>query len=194
MDLSTAKNLAITTMAKHGLSEWDFSFTNSQIYFGSCSWSRKLITLSAPLASVNSEKRVMNTILHEIAHALTPNHHHDEVWASKAREIGCTAKVGWKSIGSGGDTVEISKFTRTCRSCGHELKRNSRPSKGRAQYCTQCQNYDESGHKTFIWRQSDAWKAVAKFKSLKTSERVCEYMEKTQSTNEKKVVDNQEVL
>jgi hypothetical protein len=38
--------------------------------FGTCRYSRKLITLSRQLIELNDQARVLDTILHEIAHAL----------------------------------------------------------------------------------------------------------------------------
>ena len=40
------------------------------------------------------EKHVLDTILHEIAHALVGSHHkHDAVWKAKCKEIGCDPKA-----------------------------------------------------------------------------------------------------
>ena len=43
--------------------------------------------------TLHSDDEVLDTILHEIAHALVgPQHGHDAVWRAKAREIGCTGE------------------------------------------------------------------------------------------------------
>ena len=52
----------------------------------------RVVELSIPLVKINDEERVMKTILHEIAHALTEGHEHDSVWQAKCLEIGGDGK------------------------------------------------------------------------------------------------------
>ena len=52
----------------------------------------KVVELSTKLVELNDEARVLQTILHEIAHALTEGHNHDEVWRLKCIEIGGDGK------------------------------------------------------------------------------------------------------
>ena len=40
----------------------------------------------------SDEATIRDTILHEIAHALTPGQHHNDVWRRKATAIGCTGQ------------------------------------------------------------------------------------------------------
>ena len=49
---------------------------------------RRWIELSSKLVEMNSEERVMRTIIHEVAHALTEGHGHDRVWKAKCLELG----------------------------------------------------------------------------------------------------------
>lgn len=67
---------------------WKFKFDNAKRRFGSCQYSTKTISLSRPLTIVNDESEVRNTILHEIAHALTPGHGHGYVWKKACELIG----------------------------------------------------------------------------------------------------------
>lgn len=76
---------------KHGLQEWGVRLNqNADGHFlGLCSYKDKVIILNAHHIDIHPTPDVVNTIKHEIAHALTKGHGHDDTWASKAREIGC---------------------------------------------------------------------------------------------------------
>jgi predicted SprT family Zn-dependent metalloprotease len=90
MEVTEARALAISKMAEHKLEGWTFKFDHSKRRFGRCSYGRKLISLSRPLTLLNSKEKVLDTILHEIAHALLPPEMgHSKRWKIKAREIGC---------------------------------------------------------------------------------------------------------
>lgn len=59
---------------------------------GSCNLQKRQIELQPNYVEWNSEENIKNTILHEIAHALTPKHNHNKFWRRKAIEIGCTGE------------------------------------------------------------------------------------------------------
>ena len=88
MNLYAARDLALALMRQHGLHDWTFRFDHARRRFGSCRPRRRLITLSRPLAFLNEEAQVRDTILHEIAHALTPWDGHGRNWKRKCIEIG----------------------------------------------------------------------------------------------------------
>jgi predicted SprT family Zn-dependent metalloprotease len=88
VDIAEARTLARQLMNQYGLERWTFRIDNCRSRFGHCSWRRGRISLSGPLTLLNDRDRVKDTILHEIAHALTPFTNHNRVWKLKAREIG----------------------------------------------------------------------------------------------------------
>lgn len=88
MTVYEAARLARTLMTAYQLRGWSFKFTTHRRVFGSCHYQLKLISLSAPLTECNPESEVRDTILHEIAHALTPGQGHNAVWKTMARRIG----------------------------------------------------------------------------------------------------------
>ena len=78
-------------LTKHGLTSWSVRLNNNaeSKFLGLCSHKDKCIILSAHHIDIHPTPDVVNTILHEVAHALTPGHAHDTVWAECAQRIGC---------------------------------------------------------------------------------------------------------
>ena len=78
-------------MSTHGLNDWSVRLNQNaeSRFLGMCSHKDKCIILSAHHIDIHSTPDVMNTIRHEVAHALTSGHGHDSVWSDKARELGC---------------------------------------------------------------------------------------------------------
>ena len=77
---------------KHGLTDWNIGVSRSVKTLGSCNIDSKTINLSSFHIENGTDESVLNTILHEIAHALCPNDGHGEKWKAKAIEIGCDGK------------------------------------------------------------------------------------------------------
>jgi predicted SprT family Zn-dependent metalloprotease len=92
MNLYLARNLARSLMIASGLADWTFTFDHARRRFGSCQPRRKRITLSRTLTLLNAEPEVRDTILHEIAHALTPDDHHGPRWRAMCLRLGAKPK------------------------------------------------------------------------------------------------------
>lgn len=113
MDLKKAQTMTVDLMKHHNLIGWNFRFDKAINRLGMCSHRKQTIFLSTHATSVNSEEVVLNTALHEIAHALvSSNHGHDDVWRNQAITIGC----------DGERCSEIAvkaqpKYTVVCKSC-----------------------------------------------------------------------------
>jgi len=78
----------MTLLGEHGLVDWTFRFDRAVRRFGSCRWRERVITLSAKLTLLNSEAQVHETLLHEIAHALTPGDQHGAKWRAACVKLG----------------------------------------------------------------------------------------------------------
>ena len=75
---------------------WKIGLDHAMKRLGQTDYNKKLITVSRHfLRGPNcNEKRIRNTVLHEIAHVLVgPNHSHDKVWKNMALKIGCDGRV-----------------------------------------------------------------------------------------------------
>lgn len=104
MNRVDASNFIMEKMREHGLiaKGWRAQF-NPRLSrtLGRCWNSKKLIELSSHYVDNNDEKLVKDTILHEIAHALTPGDKHGKLWKAACVRIGAVPKAAWKSPACG---------------------------------------------------------------------------------------------
>lgn len=135
MDAQAANNLAVELMRKHGLfaNGWAFRFDRATRRCGKCRYGSRLIQLSKPFVLVNNENEVRETILHEIAHALTPGANHGPVWKLKAQEIGASPK---SCADSSTAVAPKGKYEGYCTDCGMTVYKCRKPS--RPYYHTRC--------------------------------------------------------
>lgn len=92
MDRHTASTRCREELNRHGLKDWGVMITTNPDlpFLGKCMYKDKKIVLNAFHIDIHPDAEVIDTILHEVAHALCPLQGHNDVWATKAREIGCT--------------------------------------------------------------------------------------------------------
>lgn len=132
MELRKASALTHVLMHEHGLSRgWTFRWQNKKRSLGTCSYSKREIRLSEWYVRLNDIKDVKDTILHELAHALSYERYgsrgvgHGRLWKSVCREIGAIPKACTKADLN--SPKNHYKYVDTC--CGvtykrHRLKRN----------------------------------------------------------------------
>lgn len=135
MDLFEAKVLANNLLYLHGLSlQWSFEFNKRKTHYGLCNESTKTIFLSSILTKQCSYDQVKDTILHEIAHALVGcRNGHNEVWKSKAIEIGCN---GERCARYNHHRTVDAKYITECKNCGKTYKLHRKPKLKRWCKCT----------------------------------------------------------
>ena len=126
--------LASRLLSVHGLKKlgWTYKFIRAKKISGQCYYDKKIIELSLPFVLVNNFATVNNTILHEIAHALTEGHFHDEVWQAMCVKIGAIPDPLW-----GEDVVKPAlRFQAICPECQHIWRRDKLP---KAKLACDCQ-------------------------------------------------------
>ena len=140
MKVLEAYELATKLLEEHGLRQkgWVIDIDNAKRRFGCCNFTKKEISLSRPLTEANHYVEVVDTILHEIAHALVgPGHGHDAVWKRMCVKIGAKPQRCYTSE----DVVSVAgKYRAVCGGCGKEFTRFKRVARGRRVACL-CQNH-----------------------------------------------------
>lgn len=71
---------------------WRFDWNNSPITAGLCSYTRKTIFLSAPIAELNSLDAFLPVPLHEISHSFNPGQGHNKIWRAACLALGGDGK------------------------------------------------------------------------------------------------------
>lgn len=143
MTINQVRALATELKNKHyELLSWNISFNKRKKAFGVCNYIHREISLSVLLIPFMSDKAIKETIIHEIAHALTKGHDHDNVWRRTCIELGGTGdRVGGSNKFKDGENGRSefhetsSKYTLTCPTCGCKSYINRMPK--RSQSCGQ---------------------------------------------------------
>ena len=141
--LADVETLAGDLLARHqaesGLdADWGFGFDLSTVRGGVCRYADRRIDLSVSYCHRATRAEIVDTLLHEIAHAIVGHeHHHDAVWKAAALAIGCTAErchgvdhtlsrwVGECGCGQSWRRQRLSRRLRQgarCVKCGGEIK------------------------------------------------------------------------
>lgn len=162
MDLNEARTLTLEKMDENGLlPDWSFGWSRSVRYAGMTRPLRydenrrivpfKRLELSKPITEINDREQVLDTIYHEIAHAIVGGkHHHDRVWKAKARELGAVPTPA--GLGHG-YVAPLSKYVAR-HLCGAEFKRNRLPQDRR--YCNRCApKFGYGEESVLIWERRD---------------------------------------
>lgn len=127
-DLRVVESFAREAMQEHGLVGWRFEFDNATKRFGVCKYTKRTIGMSKRLTLANSEEQALDTVLHEIAHALVGyGHAHGPVWKAKARELGARPQACVAST----EVVLVGKYKGYCAFCGpqHRIAQDRRPAR-----------------------------------------------------------------
>lgn len=119
-------------LQQHELFDWRIELRKKmEGKLGACYYKGKIIAISKYYAENNSRQNVVNTILHEIAHALTPGHKHDSIWLETAQKLG-VQKTDINVV------VEPGKYQSVCPTCGRIYHKYRKPKYQKGYYCPIC--------------------------------------------------------
>ena len=131
--LQDIEDLARYALEDHGLApEWQFRWDRARQRAGACHHGKRLITLSRPIFAIPENRYdALDTILHEIAHAIAgPSANHGPEWQAAARSLGATPETCHTL------TTPPSRLVGTCE-CGPVHERERQPSGYRI--CIHCE-------------------------------------------------------
>ncbi len=139
MELGTAVALTLNLLNEHGLVQqgWTVKLSQGSRQLGVCYYHKRLIKLSRHHVLNGTDAEIMNTIRHEVAHALAgAKAKHGWEWKSWAIKLGAQPKSHAKI------SYEMPyKFVLHCPSCDMDVqKRRNRVSMKRLQrlICRKC--------------------------------------------------------
>ena len=93
MDLEQLKATAAQELRKHGLHGWTFGLADAKRRLGVCKYRTKRIEIAEYYARHSPEESVLDTLRHEIAHALAgPAAKHGPRWKAVAVRLGATPR------------------------------------------------------------------------------------------------------
>lgn len=134
MDLAEAQDLAERLIDFHSLEGWAFRFNRNKRRLGVCKQDEKLIELSEHYVLRNSQDHILDTILHEIAHAIVGTEHgHDDIWKAMCLRIGASP-----SSCSSTAVMPDGYWQARCPGCATVFTRHRRPRRLRGRYCVAC--------------------------------------------------------
>jgi len=138
------RRLALEQLASHGLHLWSFAFNWRKRSMGLCVYQDRRIELSVHFVKRHNNAEILDTILHEIAHALVGHGHgHDAVWKRKCAEIGA------KPVRCGQADMPEGRWQAVCKTCAQQFHRHRRPKRTTGWFCQVCGT--ERGK--LVWRQ-----------------------------------------
>ena len=92
--LNGVAGMARQLMDEHGLTGWTLAFVEAKRRLGDCHFRHRVIRISRTHALEGSEEQIRDTVLHEIAHAITGREAgHGPLWKLTARRIGATPRA-----------------------------------------------------------------------------------------------------
>ncbi|MCE9534055.1 MAG: SprT-like domain-containing protein [Planctomycetes bacterium] len=125
MDLTELRAIANRELLKHGLQGWTFGLADTKRRLGVCKYRTKRIEIAAYFAENSQPESVIDTLLHEIAHALAgPGAGHGPVWKAVAVRLGANPRACDKSQLA---VVKPGDWQATCLVCKKTYHRYKRP-------------------------------------------------------------------
>jgi predicted SprT family Zn-dependent metalloprotease len=132
--LVRVRALAHDLLRTHGLLDWSFGCNRRKTEMGVCLYDPKRIELSVYFVVLNDDETILDTLLHEIAHALTgPGHGHDGLWKRMCHQVGARPeRLSYEA------RMPEGRWQAVCAGCGMLHHKHRRPKRMIGWYCRAC--------------------------------------------------------
>ena len=125
MNLKELDAIARREMTKHGLHGWTFGLADTKRRLGDCKYGKKRIEIAEYYALHSPQESVLDTLLHEIAHAIAGSKAgHGPAWKTVAVRIGATPRACDNSEEA---VVKPGDWQAICPACKKTFHRYKRP-------------------------------------------------------------------
>jgi len=134
MDKNKAIEIARQKLDENGLQDWKIKTETAYSRAGVCFHYEKEIRLSEQYIANTPDEEILDTILHEIAHAILPTGHgHDQVWKDTCIKIGARPE---RCIPE--EYKLEKKWVAICPTCGARFGRMKRIRRSDIRWCRKC--------------------------------------------------------
>ena len=125
MNLQELEAIAERELLRHGLQDWSFGLAKTKRRQGAYNYRSKRIEIAEYYATHNPPEQVIDTLLHEIAHALAgPKARHGPAWKAVAKKLGATPRA----CDTCRETVVMpGDWQATCGACNKTYHKYKRP-------------------------------------------------------------------
>ena len=135
MEYREAERMARELMERHGVGDWSFGWNRRKRSLGLCRYRERRIELSLYFVRDNGPEMVLETILHEIAHALAGERAgHGAAWKRMCTRVGCKPE----RCDKGEAVMPQGKWEARCPACGKAYWRHRRPARNAHYWCRTC--------------------------------------------------------
>src|SRR3954469_19430528 len=128
MDLKQLETIAVEELRQHGLRGWTFGLARTRRRLGACKYKAKRIEIAEYYARNSPPETVLDTLLHEIAHALAgPAARHGPAWKAIAVRLGATPRACETSHQAVTEPGDWQASCPACEKTFHLYRRPKRP-------------------------------------------------------------------
>lgn len=134
IDPLAAEHQCRELFTQHGLDEWQLKFSKGTKQMGLCSYRAKTITMSL----WQPGGCFLDTLLHEIAHALTPGHGHNTTWKLMCIQLGAVPNACLRTSSVDSMPDELRRYRVFCTKCRETSTTSTHPRRNYVRRVSRC--------------------------------------------------------